>query len=92
MTYALAGSKAGPTQFAARDGFLDKPLRIRFRVLNPTISVPAGTICPDITLDADSFSRLSLAVRRELITENETNFIALPAVPETIALLGAGYG
>lgn len=47
---------------------------------------------PDITLDADSFSRLRLPVRRVFITENETNFLAFPHVREAIVIFGAGYG
>lgn len=52
----------------------------------------AGTLCPDITLDACSFSRLTIDVRRVLITENETNFLALPNAPGAIAIFGSGYG
>ena len=84
--------KTGVAQFAARYGFLDKPVRIRLRLLDPGMHLVAGTVCPDLTLDATSFSRLTLDVRRVLITENETNFLALPALPGAIAIFGAGYG
>ena len=85
-------SKTGVAQFAARYGFRDKPLRIRLRLLDPAIRVFAGLAGPDITLDADSFSRLALDVSRVIITENETNFLALPEMPGTLAIFGAGYG
>ena len=85
-------SKTGVTQFAARYGFRDKPLRIRLRLLDPDIRVFAGLSGPDVTLDADSFSRLALDVTRAIITENETNFLALPEMPGTLAIFGAGYG
>lgn len=85
-------TKAGATRFAARYGFLEKPVRIRFRILDPAIQAIAGTSCPDITLDAGSFSRLDVDVRRVLITENETNFLALPNIPNAIAIFGSGYG
>ncbi|WP_312263265.1 DUF3322 domain-containing protein [Candidatus Igneacidithiobacillus taiwanensis] len=85
-------TKTGVTQFAARYGFLDKPTRIRFRVLDPEIHTLGGTSCPDITLDASSFSQLTIDARRVFITENETNFLALPNVPGAIAIFGAGYG
>lgn len=85
-------TKAGIALFAARYGFLDKPTRIRFRVLDRDIPLVPGASCPDVTLDADSFSRLALTVRRVLITENETNFLALPHAPATIAVFGSGYG
>ena len=85
-------TKTGGSQFAARYGFLEKPTRIRFRILDPEVQTIAGTCCPDITLDADSFSRLSIDVRQALITENETNFLALSNIPGTILIFGAGYG
>lgn len=80
------------TQFAGRYGFLDKPVRLRFRVLDAQLQVVCGVASPDVTLDAESFSRLRPAVKRVFITENETNFLAFPPVPESIVLFGAGYG
>lgn len=85
-------TRTGVAQFAARYGFLDKPTRIRFRILDPGIHTFGGTSCPDITLDASSFSQLAIDVRRVFITENETNFLALPNVPGAIAIFGSGYG
>lgn len=85
-------SKTGITQFAARYGFRNKPLRIRLRLLDPDVRTFAGLASPDVTLDADSFSRLTLDVSRVIITENETNFLALPKTPGTLAIFGAGYG
>jgi hypothetical protein len=89
---AVDTTKTGVAQFAARYGFLDKPARIRFRILDPSIHAVAGTSCPDVTLDANSFSQLAIEVRRVFITENETNFLALPNIPGAIAIFGAGYG
>jgi len=89
---AVDSGKTGIGQFAARYGFLEKPTRIRFRVLDPAIRVMPGLACPDVTLDADSFSRLELAVQRVFITENETNFLAFPPVHDAIVIFGAGYG
>ena len=85
-------SKTGVAQFAARYGFRDKPQRIRLRLLDPAIRIFAGLAGPDVTLDADSFSRLALDATRVIITENETNFLALPEMPGTLAIFGAGYG
>jgi hypothetical protein len=89
---AVDQSKTGISQFARRYGFLEKPTRIRFRVLDPTVQAIPGLACPDMTLDADSFSRLELAVRRVFITENEINFLAFPPVRNAIVIFGAGYG
>ena len=89
---AVSPAKVGIAQFAGRYGLLDKPTRIRFRVLDPDVGLWPGPHCPDVTLDADSFSRLQLDVRRVFITENETNFLAFPPVKSAIVVFGAGYG
>ena len=90
---AIDAAAAGAAQFARRYGFLDKPLRIRFRLLDPALpTLPGCAGLVDITLDAASFATLALPLRRVVVTENETNFLALPALPQAIAIFGAGYG
>lgn len=89
---AIDPAATGAARFCARYGFLDKPVRIRLRGLDPGLPLVPGAPCPDLTLDADSFARLAVPARRVLITENETNFLALPPLPETLAIFGAGYG
>lgn len=83
----------GAAQFTRRFGFLDKPVRIRFRLLDPALSsLPGCEGLPDITLDAASFSALVLPVQRVFITENETNFLAFPPEADAVAVFGSGYG
>jgi hypothetical protein len=83
----------GVAQFTRRFGFLDKPVRIRFRLLDPALpSLPGCEYLPDITLDAASFAALVLPVQRVFITENETNFLAFPPAADAITVFGAGYG
>ena len=89
---AVDSGKTGISQFSARYGFLEKPTRIRFRVLDPSIRVLPGLTSPDVTLDAYSFSCLDLNVQRVFITENETNFLAFPPACNAIVIFGAGYG
>jgi len=89
---AVEVTKSGVGQFAARYGFLDKPTRVRFRVLDPGIQVVPGTVCPDVTLDAESFSSMDITVKCVFVTENETNFLAFPQVRDAIVIFGAGYG
>jgi hypothetical protein len=84
--------RAGTVKFAARYGFLDKPTRIRFRVLDARIALLPGPSMPDVTLDADSFAKLTAPIRRVFITENETNFLAFPPATQSIVIFGAGYG
>ena len=85
-------NKTGVSQFASRYGFVEKPQRIRFRVLDPTLNVFAQSICPDVSLDAESFSAITIAVKHVFITENEINFLAFPLVRNAIVIFGAGYG
>ena len=89
---AIAADRGGAGQFAARYGFLDKPDRVRFRVLDARLSLLPGPDLPDVTLDAASFGRLEVPVRRLFITENETNFLAFPPVADALVVFGAGYG
>lgn len=89
---AIAAEHTGVGKFSARYGFLDKPVRIRLRVLDARIGLIPGALFPDVTLDADSFANLDAPIRRVFITENETNFLAFPPVPEAIVVFGAGYG
>ncbi|MFC7634495.1 DUF3322 domain-containing protein [Paraburkholderia humisilvae] len=89
---AIDGARTGAAQFAARYGFLEKPSRIRFRLLDERLAVLPGVARPDIALDADSFAVLALPCRHVFITENEINFLTFPDVPESIVLFGAGYG
>jgi hypothetical protein len=83
---------SGTSQFAKRYGFCDKPVRIRFRVLDPERALLPGALVQDITLDAESFARLGPNVARVFITENEINFLAFPQVKDSLVIFGAGYG
>ncbi|MFM0334890.1 DUF3322 domain-containing protein [Paraburkholderia fungorum] len=85
--------RSGLGQFALRYGFRDKPLRIRFRVLDAKKALfrPASTE-QDVTLDAASFAQLDPDVARVFITENEINFLAFPPVDDSMVVFGAGYG
>lgn len=85
-------SAVGASQFAKRYGFRDKPARVRFRVLDPVRALFPQVIERDVTLDAASFARLDPAVSRVFITENEINFLALPDLPDSLVIFGAGYG
>lgn len=89
---AIDTTRSGISQFAARYGFLDKPVHIRFRILDPAMATLPGLGCPDLSLDAESFSRLTLPAKHIFITENEINFLAFPPVRDAIVIFGAGYG
>ncbi|MBW6521575.1 MAG: hypothetical protein K0A99_11310 [Desulfoarculaceae bacterium] len=83
---------SGVSKFSQRYGFYDKPLRIRFRILDPEQTLLPGTRVQDITLDSESFALLNPNVTRVFITENEINFLAFPQVKDSMVIFGAGYG
>jgi hypothetical protein len=89
---AIETEAVGVSRFCLRYGFLDKPLRIRFRVHDPALALlPTGTD-QDIAINQDAFNRLDLKVSRVFITENEINFLAFPNLPGSMVIFGAGYG
>lgn len=85
-------SVSGVSQFARRYGFKDKPVRIRFRVLDPNYAMLAIDSEQDITLDAQTFAYLNPTISRVFITENEINFLSFPRLKDSMVIFGAGYG
>ena len=83
---AINRAVSGAAQFAARYGFLDKPLRVRFRWLDPH----SGD--GDTMVTQARFAQLNPAVQRVFITENEINFLAFPPLADSLVIFGAGYG
>lgn len=82
----------GAASFCQRFGFRDKPRRVRFRILDHTLSIlPTGTEL-DITLTETDFAQLELSVETVFVTENEINFLAFPPFPRSMVIFGAGYG
>ncbi|MDQ6754599.1 MAG: DUF2220 family protein [Actinomycetota bacterium] len=76
--------------FTERHGFLAPPELVRYRILDPSMSVLGGA--RDLTVTAEAFRALDPAVRTVLVTENLVNFLSLPERSGTLALFGAGYG
>ena len=89
---AVDTAVSGVTEFAKRYGFLEKPTRIRFRILDPGDALLPSGPRQDITLDAESFARLDPRISRVFITENEVNFLAFPSVDDSLIIFGSGYG
>ena len=85
-------SARGVSGFSRRYGFLEKPQRIRLRGLDTACPLLDRFVNADITLDADSFTRLQPTVSQVFITENEINFLAFPPVDDSLLVFGAGYG
>ena len=92
---AIDRQASGAAQFARRFGFRDKPARVRLRFLDPQHAgwVPGiDAADADYTLSQPAFAKLEPAVQRVFITENEINFLAFPAVADSLVVFGAGYG
>ena len=82
----------GASQFCRRYGFRDKPLRIRFRLLDARQALLLGATEQDIGLTQAAFAQLNPPASRVFITENEINFLAFPPLPDSLVIFGAGYG
>ena len=82
----------GTGRFCRRYGLLEKPLRIRFRILDPELALLPTCTDQDITVNQDAFNQLDVRVNRVFITENEVNFLAFPYLPAGMVIFGAGYG
>lgn len=89
---SIDASANGVSQFARRYGLRDKPLQVRFRMLDHTCALFPNVLERDITLDAPSFARLNPKVSTVFVTENEINFLALPDVPTSLVIFGKGFG
>jgi hypothetical protein len=94
---AIDTSATGASRFCRRYGFRDKPLRIRFRLLDTSVALLANGLLhvagdQDIALTQADFAKLNLPVCRVFFTENEVNFLAFPPLPGSMVIFGAGYG
>ena len=89
---AIDFSVSGVSQFCRRYGFRDKPLRIRFRLLDARQALLLGVTEQDIGVTEAAFAQLSPSASRVFITENEVNFLAFPPLPDSLVIFGAGYG
>jgi hypothetical protein len=85
----IDASATGTRGFARRYGLRTEPALVRFRILDPAISVAGLT---DVSIPADDFARMNLPVRRVFITENLTNGLAMPHCADSLVVFGLGYG
>lgn len=76
--------------FRTRHGFTTEPDKVRMRALAAILNAPGGA--EDVEIPAEAFEKLALAVKSVIVTENKTNFLALPLMPDTLVVFGGGYG
>jgi len=89
-TEAIDIEAKGIGRFERRYGFREKPATVRFRLLDTSPALPQGL--SDLALIAEEFARFDPGMGRVFITENEINFLAFPAMPDSLVIFGAGYG
>lgn len=89
---AIDRTSCWPANFSQRYGFRSKPGRVRLRVLDPRHAVLDAAGEQDLEMNAELFARLDPDVARIFLTENEINFLAFPAVPDSWVIFGGGYG
>ena len=75
--------------FELRFGLRAKPVRIRWRILDKKLYINGLS---DITTPVDQMAKIKFDVSRVFITENETNFLCFPDLPDSIVIFGMGYG
>ncbi len=94
MAAALAGSEvprsSSMKSFRVRHGFALEPDTVRMRALSGILNAPGGA--EDLEIPAEAFEKMALRVKTVIVTENKTNFLALPLMPDTLVVFGGGYG
>lgn len=89
---AIDAGFSGSSGFCRRYGFLDKPARVRFRLLDPAIRLLPTQSDQDFGVSQEAFADLDLPVSTVFITENEINFLSFPMVSGSMVIFGGGYG
>jgi len=89
---AIRDDVTGRGGLELRYGFRPKPTRIRFRVLDPALSLLGTNDVEDVAVPVSTFARLALDPARVFIVENEIDFLAFPELERTLVIFGAGYG
>ncbi len=79
----------GKNAFERRFGFRPKPARIRFRILDPALSIMGLT---DLEVPEDQFRDLGLTPDILFVVENEITGLAFPPFPKGMVIIGLGYG
>lgn len=86
---AIDDQARGTAIFEKRFGFLSKPLRIRFRILDPKLSIMGLS---DLEITETDFRNLPIRPNTVFIVENEINGLAFPPFPTSLVIFGLGYG
>jgi hypothetical protein len=77
-------------RFEARHGLRWEEPLVRLRFLDPALQDAHGFTVADLAVPAPTFRSLALGSVNAIITENLRNFLAVPALPNAVAVLGSG--
>lgn len=79
----------GVRGFNRRYGLRDKPVLIRFRLLDDRLAINGLT---DLAVPVEQLVDLDPGAETVFITENEINGLAFPSFPNALVIFGLGYG
>ncbi len=79
----------GKNAFECRFGFRPKPARIRFRILDPALSIMGLT---DLEVPEEQFRDLGVKPDTLFVVENEITGLSFPSFPKAMVIIGLGYG
>jgi hypothetical protein len=79
---------SGPAAFENRFGFLSRPARVRFRFLDPNLSIMGLS---DLEIPAHDFARLPVHPDTIFMVENDITALSFPPFPKALVIFGRGY-
>ncbi|MDR9499719.1 MAG: DUF2220 family protein [Hydrogenovibrio sp.] len=82
----------GVKQFCARFGFLDQTEQLQARLLDPNQSLNGFKTFSAPINEWQAFEPQAFDIQQVWITENKVNFLAFPALPNSLILFGQGFG
>jgi hypothetical protein len=91
LVAALQDRPGGTQGFYELCGLKRPPRQVRIRILDPALRAAAAGL-GDITAPASDLAQLRIAPRKVLIVENLQTGLALQELPDTVAIMGLGYG
>lgn len=86
--HTIQADSRGIRGFNRRYGLRDKPARVRFRFLDPSLAISG---IRDMEIPLEDFASLAPRVARAFVTENDINGLSFPDHPGGIVILGLGY-
>lgn len=87
--YAVDTTGRGARGFNQRYGLRDKPARVRFRFLDPSLAMSG---IRDMEIPVADFASLAPQIDLVFVTENEINGLSFPDYPGALVIFGLGYG